>query len=246
MRAIYSAVAILIAAPVRPGTLRRHHQPAIAAIGIYHQRRGRHSAAELRRGPLRHFRTAVQAGGCSGSVRSDRQDQRLRSAGTDGCQDCLHRWLRALRRADGASSAGDTAAMLALGGTPGAPLSLPVALAGQNVSVTLTGGVAASIDATQALTSAIAAGQATFWLRGPLASQARVDVPVVGAMHIIFDITAYSDGAVITDATVANDYAMGSVGGTRSYTATIRRNGTTVFTSPATHPLSVSAVALDQ
>ena len=52
-------------------------------------------------------------------------------------------------------------------------------------------------------------------------------------MHIIFDITAYADGAVVTDATVANDYAMGSVGGTRSYTATIRRNGTTVFTSPA-------------
>ena len=142
--------------------------------------------------------------------------------------------------------AGDTAAMLALGGTPGAPLSLPVALAGQNVSVTLTGGVAASIDATQALTSAIAAGQATFWLRGPLASQARVDVPVVGAMHIIFDITAYSDGAVITDATVANDYAMGSV----------RRNALLHGDDPAqrhdglhlsrTHPLSVSAVALDQ
>ena len=132
-----------------------------------------------------------------------------------------------------APGSGDTDAILALGGSSGAPLSLPVALASHNLTVTLSGGTAATIDATQALTSAIAAGQARYWLNGPLAAQARVDVPVVGALHVIFDLTVYADGTVTTDATFANDYAMGSVGGTRSYTATIRRNGQAVYTSPA-------------
>ena len=123
--------------------------------------------------------------------------------------------------------------MLAVGGSPQPPLSLPVALAGQNITVTLSGGVSASLDVTQALTNAIAAGQASYWLQGPLAAQARVDIPVVGALHVIADVTAYTDGQIVTDLTFANDYAMGSVGGTRSYTATIRRNGQVVYTSPA-------------
>ena len=124
--------------------------------------------------------------------------------------------------------AGTATTMLALGTPLGGVVSLPVALASENITVTLSGGVTATLDIGQAI------GTSTdFWLRGPLATQARVDIPVVGALHVIADVTAYADGRIVTDLTFANDYAMGPTGGTRSYTATIRRNGAVVYTSPA-------------
>lgn len=122
---------------------------------------------------------------------------------------------------------------LSTGGSAGTPINLATALSSYNVSVNLTGGVTNSINATAQLQSALSSGKATYWLRGPLATQARVDVPVTSSLHIIFDITAYADGTFSTDAQFANDYAMQATGGTLSYTATISQNGNTAYTSPS-------------
>jgi hypothetical protein len=124
-------------------------------------------------------------------------------------------------------------AMLATGGSQGSPINLQIALASHSLRVSFSGGVSASVDAILQLTSALAAGHASYWLQGPNATQARVDVPITGSLHVLFDVTAYADGAIATEATFANDYAMQSVGGRLQYTVTIARDGQTVYSSPS-------------
>lgn len=122
-------------------------------------------------------------------------------------------------------------AMLAVGGLPRSPMNLAAALAKYRVLVTFRGGVSTTIDVSQRLADALGNGAATYWLRGADAAQARVDVPVHGSLHAIFDITAYADGTFLTEANFANDYAMQNTGGTLTYNVTIAQNRARSFVS---------------
>ncbi|OYV53327.1 MAG: hypothetical protein B7Z78_03360 [Rhodospirillales bacterium 20-60-12] len=123
--------------------------------------------------------------------------------------------------------------MLALapsGTIPGGAIDLAAALNNYALSVAVTaqnaGGTATTynIDAVAALKAALANGTASFWQQGPLATQARVDVPVTGSFHLVFDITAYQDGSFSADVGFHNDLAMGAVGGAITYSETITQN----------------------
>ena len=85
------------------------------------------------------------------------------------------------------------------------------------------------IDAAAALASALTSGTVGSWLAGPQATQARVDVPVSGSLHVTLDITAYADGTTSTDVQFNNDRAMTPNGGTVTYDATITQNNAVAF-----------------
>ena len=85
------------------------------------------------------------------------------------------------------------------------------------------------IDAAAALASAVTSGAVSYWLAGPQATQARVDVPVSGSLHVTLDITAYADGTTSTDVQFNNDLAMTPRGGTVTYDATITQNNAVAF-----------------
>lgn len=121
--------------------------------------------------------------------------------------------------------------MLAVGGANGASLDLSTALANYNVRVTFSGGISGTYDIGLRLQTALSNGTATYWLQGPLATQARVDIPIVGSFHLMADVTAYTDGTFSTDLLFNNDYAMQPIGGTVSYSTTVSQNGATVFSS---------------
>lgn len=62
-----------------------------------------------------------------------------------------------------------------------------------------------NIDLGAALKTALASNP-VYWLQGPLATQARVDVPLAGgALHVTADVTAYADGSVGADVQFNND-----------------------------------------
>ena len=83
------------------------------------------------------------------------------------------------------------------------------------------------------------AGSPSYWLHGPLATQARIDVPVPGgsggALHLAADVTAYADGSFSADVQFNNDLTtiLPSTGSTNpaaalpalQYTATINFQG---------------------
>ena len=127
-------------------------------------------------------------------------------------------------------AAGQTAELvLSSGAAVSAPaIDLGQALTGHEFKVALAiqGGQSLQVDALAALKSALAAGQASFWQQGPLATQARVEVPVAGtSLRLVFDITAFQGGGLGVDVQFANDRAMEAIGGNLAYTATITMDG---------------------
>jgi hypothetical protein len=90
---------------------------------------------------------------------------------------------------------------------------------------TSTGTTTQTVDLGAALQRSLSSGKADYWLRGPAASQARVDVPVANAFHITADITGYADGRILADVQFNNDIAMGPKGGEVTLMATIALNG---------------------
>lgn len=127
-------------------------------------------------------------------------------------------------------AAGQTAELLlSAGAAASAPaIDLGQALAGHEFKVALAiqGGQSLQVDALAALKSALAAGQASFWQQGALATQARVEVPVSGtSLRLVFDITAFQGGGLGVDVQFANDRAMEAIGGNLAYTATVIMDG---------------------
>ncbi len=86
-----------------------------------------------------------------------------------------------------------------------------------------------TINVAQALAAALSAGTVSYWLQGSQATEARIDVPISGSLHITFDITAYADGTTSTDVQFNNDLTMTTSGGVVTYDATISQNGVVVF-----------------
>jgi hypothetical protein len=118
---------------------------------------------------------------------------------------------------------------------PGAAINLATALANYSLGVDLSitnadGSVTpVHIDAVAAMEAALKAGTASYWLQGPNATQAEVDVPVSGSLHVVFDITAYANGTYSADVQFDNDLAMGATGGAVTYNATITQNGSVAY-----------------
>lgn len=103
-----------------------------------------------------------------------------------------------------------------------------------NAVVALSG--LASINVGEKLMAAIRAKKYDYWLRGPLATQARLDVPIASSLRLVVDVTCYADGTFLTDVMLRNDASMQPVGGTMSYNATITQAGAAVFaSSPLNH-----------
>lgn len=106
-------------------------------------------------------------------------------------------------------------------------LDMASALAAHEFSVTLTGasGQPQVIDVLAALQTALAAGDASFWQSGPLATQARVEIPLEGSQRLVFDVTAFQGGGFSVEAQFNNDRAMEAVGGRVDYHVAVTMDG---------------------
>lgn len=124
---------------------------------------------------------------------------------------------------------------------PSAPAVAPVDLAAVSakhslvVELTPAGQGKISIDVMDALRDALADGSGSFWQRGPLATQGRVEVDLPGSLRLKFDVTAFKDGQISVDAAFANDESMLSVGGRVSYDVVARLNGREVVRESINH-----------
>jgi Ca2+-binding RTX toxin-like protein len=88
-----------------------------------------------------------------------------------------------------------------------------------------------SVDARRALAAGAADGSITTWLSGPLASEYRVAQRIVPNMAVTFDIRTTADGSIMTDVSMANDFAYlfpeASI-----YSATVTQTGMPSWKSP--------------
>lgn len=110
-----------------------------------------------------------------------------------------------------------------------APLDLAAALNGRSFAITLAfrDGQTVEFDVLSALRVALGRPDAaSFWMQGPLATQARVMLPVARrAFRLVCDVTAFRDGSYAVDAQFANDRAMEAAGGRAAYTTVVRMDG---------------------
>ncbi|WP_291298706.1 carbohydrate-binding domain-containing protein [Elioraea sp.] len=97
------------------------------------------------------------------------------------------------------------------------------------VELTPTGQPKITIDVMDALRDALADGSASIWQKGPLATQARVEVDVPGSMRLKFDVTAFKDGNISVDAMFNNDEAMEAAGGRVAYSVKATLDGKVVI-----------------
>ncbi|MGZ3239204.1 MAG: RIFT barrel domain-containing protein, partial [Burkholderiaceae bacterium] len=107
-----------------------------------------------------------------------------------------------------------------------------------NASLTFTSGQSPQSANLAGLLHTALLSSPTYWLHGPLATQARIDVPLSGALHITADVTAYADNSVTADVQFNNDLTtiLPSNGAVNpqaelpplQYTATINLQGTQI------------------
>ena len=113
---------------------------------------------------------------------------------------------------------------------PGVPVALE-ALTGYGLAVDLTlheeGGATHPFhaDVGALLARALGSGKVAYWMHGPLASEARVEVPVERAFRLTFDVRAYADGSAYTDVQFNNDIALQKEGGPVTYDLDITVKG---------------------
>ena len=81
------------------------------------------------------------------------------------------------------------------------------------------------LDGAALLAKALAAKAPDYWLKGPIANEIRLDAPVTGSFHVIFDIRAYADGITHTDLQFANDIALQKTGGAVKYDVVVKDGG---------------------
>ena len=137
-----------------------------------------------------------------------------------------------------AGSSVDVSLSATASATAGTPIDLASALSGHSFSVDLSGsGQDVHVDVLAALKQALADGTASFWQSGPLATQARVEIPLDGSQRLVFDVTAFEGGGMSVEASFNNDVAMGSTGGAVSYDLTVNMDG---------HVVSQESVTQDQ
>jgi hypothetical protein len=91
------------------------------------------------------------------------------------------------------------------------------------------------LDAASLLAEGLRNRTASYWLRGPLASEVRVDAPIESSLHVTFDIRGYADGSTVTDIGFRNDYAFEPVGGTLDYAVTIKEGDAVALANRKIH-----------
>jgi len=84
-----------------------------------------------------------------------------------------------------------------------------------------------------------------YWMRGPLATQVRVKVPVVNALSVIADVTFYSDSNVKCDVVFDNTTTFCPAGGPLTYSATVSYGGVVKYTMPSTTQWQYTVWAAD-
>lgn len=97
------------------------------------------------------------------------------------------------------------------------------------VDISVHGGQTYHLDAADLMAAALREKTASYWLRGPLASEVRVEKALTGSLHVTFDIRRFLNGKALTDVAVRNDYALRPLGGPISYDVTISGDGKTEF-----------------
>ena len=129
-----------------------------------------------------------------------------------------------------AAGASAEVVLTATPGPSGASLDFAAGLTQHNFSVALTGtdGQIARFDVIAALKAAMASGEASFWQVGPMAVQARVEIPLDGSQRMIFDVTLFKGGGLNVEAQFNNDGAMGAVGGRVAHTVAVTMDGVQV------------------
>ncbi len=111
-------------------------------------------------------------------------------------------------------------------GSAAPPLSMAAFTSGSaTVDVTL-GGHDYHLD----VAGLLAGGTVSYWRRGPVVTEARVDAPITGAFHVMIDARIYADGSSFLDVTYANDLAFNH-GGPESYTAVVKLGTRTTATT---------------
>ena len=91
------------------------------------------------------------------------------------------------------------------------------------------------LDPTRLVVEGINKGSASYWLNGPLTTEARTDVPLERALHITFDVRMYVDGSAATDIAFKNDYAFETEGGPIDYAVTIKEGDSTALKNQLVH-----------
>lgn len=105
-------------------------------------------------------------------------------------------------------------------------LNLRSAIAAHDVTVQIAGPKGQlKVDVLDALDAALADGTASFWQKGPLATQARVEIPLEGTQRLVFDVTAFKGGGLEVEAQFNNDRAMEATGGRVAYDVKVTMNG---------------------
>lgn len=104
---------------------------------------------------------------------------------------------------------------LAVGAAPtGAPVALTSALTG---TLTVHSGTTSTPYTIDGAALVKGATKPNYWMQGPLATEARFDVPITGSAHLQVDARVYADGSRVTNLAVRNDIAMGTTGGPLTY-----------------------------
>ena len=84
-------------------------------------------------------------------------------------------------------------------------------------------------DIVVAVKSAISANTISYFREGPLVTEGRVVIPLRGSLYLNVDMSAYSDGSILTDISFRNDIVMGATGGPIYTSGYITENGTKVY-----------------
>jgi hypothetical protein len=117
--------------------------------------------------------------------------------------------------------------VLAKGPAAAAPAALDLAKGLVGHSFVVQAG-ATKIDVVAVLNAALKDGSASFWQKGALATEARVEIDLPGSQRMIFDVTVYKGGGFAVEAQFNNDGAMGATGGRVSYPLTVTMDGKVV------------------
>ncbi|MHB8388126.1 MAG: hypothetical protein ACYDDA_12275 [Acidiferrobacteraceae bacterium] len=105
----------------------------------------------------------------------------------------------------------------------------PVAQPAVATPPTLHTGATATLTIGSATTSfPLDSTSGTTWRSGALAVEKISDTPVSGSLHVIMDVEQNADGTWRGRVKVANDYAMGAVGGPVTYSLVIQQGTTTL------------------
>lgn len=88
----------------------------------------------------------------------------------------------------------------------------------------------ATFAISQLLATSLQQNSLSYWVQGPLMTQARIQALVSGAMRMVFDISLFVDGSFSVDVQYNNDLAF-DTGSTVTYTTTITNGGNTVYQS---------------